>query len=211
VRSTELRKLLALPVFSADPLSSVAYATEQAMIGLFVVSIPGRDLILPMSAVIAGLLVIVVVSYRQTVRAYTTSGGAYAVAKDYLGTTLGLTAAAALMIDYVLKVAVSISAGVTAITSAYALLSPLAVPMAVGFVALLTANNLRGVREVGAAKSSRSSSRSSPGRRSASAARPAVNVRGVSRMRRPLAASTPNAPVPLPQHTTRPQRSSHAS
>jgi amino acid transporter len=89
VRSTELRKLLALPVFSADPLSSVAYATEQAMIVLFAVSISGRDLILPLSAVIAGLLAIVVVSYRQTVRAYTTSGGAYAVAKDNLGATLG--------------------------------------------------------------------------------------------------------------------------
>jgi len=150
-RATELRKLLALPVFSADPLSSVAYATEQAMIVLFAVSIAGRDLILPLSGVIAALLAIVVVSYRQTVRAYTTSGGAYAVAKDNLGTTAGLTAAAALMIDYVLTVAVSVSAGVTAVTSAYTSLSALAVPMAVGFVGLLTAVNLRGVRETGLA------------------------------------------------------------
>ena len=119
-------------MFSADPLSSVAYATEQAMIVLFAVSISGRDLILPLSGAVAALLAIVVLSYRQTVRAYTTSGGAYAVAKDNLGTTAGLTAAAALLIDYVLTVAVSISAGVTAITSAYASLSSLAAPMAVG-------------------------------------------------------------------------------
>ncbi|TML97362.1 MAG: APC family permease [Actinobacteria bacterium] len=151
LRATELPKLLALPVFSADPLSSVAYATEQAMIVLFAVSISGRDLILPLSGAVAALLAIVVLSYRQTVRAYTTSGGAYAVAKDNLGTTAGLTAAAALLIDYVLTVAVSISAGVTAITSAYASLSSLAVPMAVGFVALLTVVNLRGVRETGLA------------------------------------------------------------
>ena len=76
LRATELPKLLALPVFSADPLSSVAYATEQAMIVLFAVSISGRDLILPLSGAVAALLAIVVLSYRQTVRAYTTSGGA---------------------------------------------------------------------------------------------------------------------------------------
>src|SRR5207248_2065347 len=151
MRQTELPKSLALPVFSADPLSSVAYATEQAMIVLFAVSISGRDLILPLSGAVAALLAIVVLSYRQTVRAYTTSGGAFAVAKDNLGTTAGLTAAAALLIDYVLTVAVSVSAGVTAITSAYASLSSLAVPMAVAFVGLLTVVNLRGVRETGLA------------------------------------------------------------
>src|SRR3954468_6924515 len=80
LREAELPKRLALPVFSADPLSSVAYATEQMMIVLFAVSVSGRELIMPLSLVVAALLALVVASYRQTVRAYTTSGGAYAVA-----------------------------------------------------------------------------------------------------------------------------------
>src|SRR5215211_1809365 len=138
LRATELPKRLALPVFSADPLSSVAYATEQAMVVLFAVSISGRDLIMPLSAAIAVLLALVVLSYRQTVRAYSTSGGAYAVAKDNLGTLAALTAASALMLDYVLTVAVSVSAGVTAVTSAYTSLAPVTVWMALLFVGLLT-------------------------------------------------------------------------
>src|SRR5207248_3848938 len=93
MRQTELPKSLALPVFSADALSSVAYATEQAMIVLFAVSVGGRSLIEPLSAAIAALLAIVVVSYRQTVRAYSTSGGAYVVAKDNLGIAPALAAA----------------------------------------------------------------------------------------------------------------------
>lgn len=113
LRETELPKRLALPVFSADPLSSVAYATEQAMIALFAVSIAGRGLVMPIAAAIAAVLAITVLSYQQTVRVYSTSGGAYAVAKDNLGTLVALTAAAALMVDYVLTVAVSVSAGVT--------------------------------------------------------------------------------------------------
>jgi amino acid transporter len=148
-RATELPKRLALPVFSADPLSSVAYATEQAMVVLFAVSISGRDLVMPLSAAIAVLLALVVLSYRQTVRAYDTSGGAYAVAKDNLGRIPALTAAAALMVDYVLTVAVSVSAGVTAITSAYTSLAPLTVWMALFFVGLLVVINLRGMREAG--------------------------------------------------------------
>src|SRR5919198_6003410 len=138
MRQTELPKLLALPVFSADPLSSVAYATEQAMIVLFPVSISGRHAIMPLSLGIAALLAVVVLSYRQTVRVYTTSGGAYAVAKENLGTWPALGAAAALMVDYVLTVAVSVSAGVTAITSAYTSLGPARIPMALAFVGLLT-------------------------------------------------------------------------
>ena len=149
MRATELPKRLALPVFSADPLSSVAYATEQAMVVLFAVSISGRDLIMPLSAAIAALLVLVVLSYRQTVRAYSTSGGAYAVAKDNLGRLAALTAASALIVDYVLTVAVSVSAGVTAITSAYTALAPVTVWMALLFVGILVVVNLRGVREAG--------------------------------------------------------------
>jgi amino acid transporter len=145
----ELPKRLALPVFSADPLSSVAYATEQAMIVLLAVSISGRDLVMPLSIAIAVLLALVVLSYRQTVRAYSTSGGAYAVAKDNLGRLPALTAASALIVDYVLTVAVSVSAGVTAITSAYTSLAPLTVWLALLFVGLLTVINLRGAREAG--------------------------------------------------------------
>jgi amino acid transporter len=148
---TELPKRLALPIFSADPLSSVAYATEQMMLVLFAVSISGRDLIMPLSLGVAALLGLVVLSYRQTVRAYTTSGGAYAVAKDNLGAWPALTAASALLVDYVLTVAVSVSAGVTAIVSAYPSLGSLRVSMAVFFVVALTVVNLRGVRETGVA------------------------------------------------------------
>jgi amino acid transporter len=121
------------------------------MIVLFAVSISGRDLIMPLSFAIAALLALVVLSYRQTVRVYTTSGGAYAVAKDNLGRLPALTAASALMVDYVLTVAVSVSAGVTAITSAYTSLASAAVVMALAFVVLLTLVNLRGVRETGIA------------------------------------------------------------
>ena len=148
-RANELPKRLALPVFSADPLSSVAYATEQAMVVLLAVSISGRGLVMPLSAAIAVLLALVVLSYRQTVRAYSTSGGAYAVAKDNLGRIAALIAASALLVDYVLTVAVSVSAGVTAITSAYTSLAPLTVWMALLFVGILVVVNLRGVREAG--------------------------------------------------------------
>ena len=151
LREVELPKRLALPIFSADPLSSVAYATEQMMIVLFAVSISGTDLIMPLALVIAALLALVVASYRQTVRAYTTSGGAYAVARDNLGARPALVAASALLVDYVLTVAVSVSAGVTAITSAYPSLASLRLPMALSFIAVLTLVNLRGVRETGLA------------------------------------------------------------
>jgi amino acid transporter len=106
---------------------------------------------MPLSGAIAALLAIVVLSYRQTVRAYSTSGGAYAVAKDNLGTLPALSAAAALMVDYVLTVAVSVSAGVTAITSAYTSLRSLTVAVALLAIVLLTVTNLRGTRATGLA------------------------------------------------------------
>src|SRR6266511_4146002 len=114
---TLLSKTLALPVFASDPLSSVAYATESGLVVLVAASAAAATYILPISGVIAALLAIVVISYRQTVRAYQTSGGAYVVAKENLGTTPSLIAAAALMVDYVLTVAVSVAAGVLALTS----------------------------------------------------------------------------------------------
>ncbi|MGH3928281.1 MAG: APC family permease, partial [Pseudonocardiaceae bacterium] len=143
---------MALPVFSSDPLSSVAYATEEMMKILALVGAFAFTLVLPLSFGVAALLVIVVVSYRQTVRAYPHGGGAYIVARENLGDIPGLTAASALLIDYTLTVSVSIAAGVAAITSAAPphLLLPYRVELAIGFVVLVMLANLRGVKEAGA-------------------------------------------------------------
>src|SRR5213593_4876503 len=146
---TLLPKVLALPVFSSDALSSVAYATEEILKVLFVASAAAVTLVLPISFAIAALMIIVVVSYRQTVRAYPSGGGAYIVSKDNLGTFPGLLAAAALLTDYVLTVSVSVVAGVFAITSAFPPLSDHRVLLSIGFIALITLANLRGVRESG--------------------------------------------------------------
>jgi amino acid transporter len=146
---TLLSKTLALPIFSADPLSSVAYATEAAMVVLIGVSVAALSVVLPISIAIAAVLAIVVVSYTQTVRAYETSGGAYVVAKENLGTLPSLVAAAALLVDYVLTVAVSVTAGVLAVTSAAPSLEAHKVGLSLFFVLLLTLANLRGVRESG--------------------------------------------------------------
>jgi amino acid transporter len=116
IEETLLSKTLALPIFASDPLSSVAYATEAALVVLVAASAASAHLVLPISIAIAALLAIVVVSYRQTVRAYETSGGAYVVARDNLGKLPSLVAAAALLVDYVLTVAVSVAAGVLALT-----------------------------------------------------------------------------------------------
>ena len=111
---TLLPKVIALPVFSSDPLSSNAYATQEALLVLALAGAAGLNLILPISIAVATLLVIVVTSYRQTVRAYPLGGGAYRVAHENLGMYPGLLAASALLIDYILTVAVSITAGVEA-------------------------------------------------------------------------------------------------
>ncbi len=149
LHDTLLSKTLALPIFSADPLSSVAYATEAAMVVLIGVSAVALHAVLPISIAIAAVLAIVVVSYTQTVRAYETSGGAYVVAKENLGTLPSLVAAAALLVDYVLTVAVSVTAGVLAVTSAAPSLEAHKVGLSLFFVLLLTVVNLRGVRESG--------------------------------------------------------------
>jgi amino acid transporter len=145
-----LGKIPALAIFSSDALSSVAYATEEIMKVLILVSAGALALTVPVSLVIMALLAIVVVSYRQTIRAYPSGGGSYIVASDNLGTLPGLTAAASLMLDYILTVAVSVAAGVAAITSLAPELVPYTVPMAVGAVVLITVANLRGLRESGA-------------------------------------------------------------
>ncbi len=148
---TLLSKTLALPIFASDPLSSVAYATEAALVVLVGASFTAAHLVLPVSIAIAAVLGIVVLSYTQTVQAYETSGGAYVVAKENLGTLPSLIAAAALLVDYVLTVAVSVAAGVLAITSAAPSLAAHKVGISLGFVVLLTLVNLRGVRESGIA------------------------------------------------------------
>src|SRR5690242_5494672 len=146
---TLLPKKLALPVFCSDPLSSNAYATEEI---LLVLSLGGLALLhltpIVASAVVV-LLVVVVLSYRQTCHAYPDGGGAYAVSRANLGRGAALVAASALLVDYVLTVAVSVAAGVDAITSAFLTLRPAAVPLCLLCVALLTLVNLRGVRESG--------------------------------------------------------------
>jgi amino acid transporter len=149
MHETLISKKLALPVFASDPLSSVAYATESALVVLVAASAGAAHLVLPISAAIAALLGIVVLSYRQTVRAYETSGGAYVVARDNLGRMPSLLAAAALLVDYVLTVAVSVAAGVLALTSAVPSLDAYKVPLSLLCVVLLTLANLRGVRESG--------------------------------------------------------------
>ncbi|MGH2488929.1 MAG: APC family permease, partial [Candidatus Limnocylindria bacterium] len=144
-----LPKYLALPVFSSDPLSSVAYATEEMMLVLLTAGAAALRLKLPIATAIAILLVIVVTSYRQTVRAYPRGGGSYIVARENLGTIPGLVAAAAILTDYVLTVAVSVTAGTIAITSAVPALADHKVAMAVVLVAFVTVVNLRGVKEAG--------------------------------------------------------------
>jgi amino acid transporter len=146
---TLVSKKLALPIFASDPLSSVAYATESGLIVLLAASATASGLIMPISIAIAAVLAIVVVSYTQTVKAYETSGGAYVVAKDNLGKAPSLLAAAALLVDYILTVAVSVAAGVLALTSAAPGMEAHKVAISLGFVGLLTLVNLRGVRESG--------------------------------------------------------------
>src|SRR5438477_8810529 len=143
-----LRKKTALAVLSSDAISSVAYATDQI---LFVIGgamgLAAIQYVVPVSAVIVGLLVLVALSYRQTIFAYPGGGGSYTVAKDNLGVATGLVAAAALLTDYILTVAASISSGVAAITSAYPALLQRTVLLCVASIVLSTVVNLRGVRE----------------------------------------------------------------
>jgi amino acid transporter len=149
---TLLSKKIALPVFCSDPISSVAYATEQILLVLGAAGAASfLGLAAPIAAAVALLLAIVVASYRQTCFAYPSGGGAYVVSKENIGRTASLTAAAALLVDYVMTVAVSVVSGVVAVTSAAPSLAAHAVSISVGFVVLLAVVNLRGVKESGAA------------------------------------------------------------
>jgi len=141
---------VALAVFSSDALSSVAYATEEILLALAIAGTAALGVAWPISISIGVLLVIVAFSYRQTIKAYPGGGGAYIVAKENLGTMPGLIAGGALLVDYILTVAVSISAGTAALTSAIPMALPYKVWIAVALVVVLSFLNLRGVKESGA-------------------------------------------------------------
>ncbi|OFW31205.1 MAG: amino acid permease [Acidobacteria bacterium RIFCSPLOWO2_02_FULL_65_29] len=144
-----LSRVTGLAVLSSDPLSSVAYATEEILRVLVLVGAGALTLATPIAFVIATILAVVVFSYRQTIHAYPSGGGAYIVAKDNLGELPALIAASSLLIDYVLTVAVSIAAGVAAITSAFPQWHINRVELTLAFVLVLMLGNLRGIRESG--------------------------------------------------------------
>ena len=144
-----MRKLVALPVLSADALSSVAYGPEAMLAVLVLAGSGGLDYSVPIAAAIAFLMFAVGASYRQTIRAYPHGGGSYIVATDNLGRMPGLVAAAGLITDYILTVAVSVASGLEAVTSAIPSLAPDTVAIGVGVIVVLLAGNLRGVRQAG--------------------------------------------------------------
>ncbi|MEA2545595.1 MAG: hypothetical protein QOI09_868 [Chloroflexota bacterium] len=144
-----LPKVKALATFSSDNLSSVAYASELIMFTLLAAGSAAFWLVMPISFLIVTIFVIIVISYRQTIRAYPSGGGSYIVAKENLGTGPALLAAAALLTDYVLTVSVSVAAGVLAITSAFPELEWLRVPIGVVAILFVMLINLRGLRESG--------------------------------------------------------------
>jgi len=144
-----LPKVKALATFSSDNLSSVAYASELIMFTLLAAGSSAFWLVMPISILIVTIFGIIVVSYRQTIRAYPSGGGSYIVAKENLGTGPALLAAAALLTDYVLTVSVSVAAGVLAITSAFPELEWLRVPLGIVAILFVMLINLRGLRESG--------------------------------------------------------------
>jgi amino acid transporter len=148
-RHERLGKAAGLAIFASDPLSSNAYATEAILLVLILAGSAALSYALPIGLGIAALILIVITSYRQTIRAYPRGGGAYIVAKDNLGLFPALIAGAALLIDYVLTVAVSVTAGIEAVTSALPVLFPYRVWLCLAAIVVITIANLRGVRESG--------------------------------------------------------------
>jgi amino acid transporter len=144
-----LNKIRALAAFSPDALSSIAYANQEIYLGLVIAGSAGLGLAWPIGLAIVGLLTIVALSYFQTLRGYPSGGGSYVVARDNLGTLAGLVAGSALLIDYLLTAAVSLTAGVEAIASAFPALWTHRVIVALGLLAIITLANLRGLRETG--------------------------------------------------------------
>lgn len=143
----KIPKWKALAVFSSDALSSVAYATEEILLVLSLIGVSAYYYSIPISMAILGLLLIVTISYRHIIYAFPTGGGAYIVAREHISTNTSLVAGSALMIDYVLTVAVSISSGVAALLSAFPGLIPFRVELAIFIIIILMILNLRGIRE----------------------------------------------------------------
>ncbi len=144
-----LNKFRALAAFSPDALSSIAYANQEIYLGLIVAGSAGLSLSWPVGLTITGLLLLVALSYFQTVHGYPMGGGSYIVARQNLGTLPGLIAASALTVDYLLNVAVSVTAGIAAIASAFPVLWPYRVALSLGLLLVITIINLRGLRETG--------------------------------------------------------------
>ena len=149
IAEEKLNKVRALAAFSPDALSSIAYANQEIYLGLVIAGSAGLILAWPIGLAITGVLAIVAISYYQTIHAYPSGGGSYIVARANLGTLPGLVAAAALLIDYVLTAAVSLTAGVEAIASAFPVLWAYRIPAALFILLLITFLNLRGLRETG--------------------------------------------------------------
>jgi amino acid transporter len=145
----QLNKIRALAAFSPDALASIAYANQEIYLGLVVAGSMGLTYAWPIGLAITGVLVIVAISYFQTIHGYPSGGGSYIVARANLGVLPGLVAAAALMIDYVLNAAVSLTAGVAALASAFPMLWPYRVMLALALLVMITLVNLRGLREAG--------------------------------------------------------------
>ncbi len=143
-------KKAALGVLSSDCISSSAYATEEMLVQLVpYVGLAAFSLVLPITAVVLGVLVLVTLSYREVVMIYTKAGGSYVVARDNFGPNVAQISAVALLIDYTVTVAVQSAAGTAALTSAFPVLAPATVPLTVGLVCVLVYGNLRGIREAG--------------------------------------------------------------
>src|SRR5262245_5260849 len=149
IESERLSVLKALPILSSDALSSVAYGPEAALAVLAAAGSAALFWNVPIAAAIALLMLVVTISYQQVIRGYQGGGGSYAVARANLGVVFGLVAAAALLVDYVLTVSVSVSSGVDALVSAFQELGGARPALSVGLIALLVLGNLRGVREAG--------------------------------------------------------------
>jgi amino acid transporter len=149
IEGKKLNKVRALAVFSPDALSSIAYANQEVYLGLIVAGSAGLSLQLPIAIAITVLLCVVALSYAQTLKGYPSGGGSYVVARENLGTYPGLVAAGALLLDYILTAAVSLTAGVAAISSAFPVLWPYRVWISLGLLALICLFNLRGLKESG--------------------------------------------------------------
>ena len=149
-----LRKVVALPIFASDAISSTAYATDEIVVVLLLqagIGAAAFNYMVPIAIVVCFLMAIVVLSYRQTIHAYPSGGGAYVVSRENLGETPSLVAGASLLVDYILTVAVSVAGGVLAMRTAFGFDHQYTVPVCLVCVVGMTVVNLRGVRESGAA------------------------------------------------------------